>query len=53
MKTDYQREVKREDDLRLFLVAVSRCKRDLYLLWHGSKPSEFVKAMGSSIDLRG
>lgn len=53
VKTDTQREVKREDDLRLFLVAVSRCKRDMFLLWNGSEPSEFVKAMGNSIDRRG
>lgn len=52
-RTDVQREVKREDELRLFLVAISRCKRDLYLLWHGTEPSEFVDAMGESIVLRG
>jgi hypothetical protein len=53
VKTDYHREVKREDDLRLFLVATSRCKKDLFLLWNGSEPSEFVRAMGFWIDIRG
>lgn len=52
-RTDVQREVKREDELRLFLVAISRCKRDLYLLWHGTEPSEFVTAMGDTVVLRG
>jgi hypothetical protein len=50
---DEKREVKREDDLRLFLVAISRCKRDLFLLWNGSEPSEFVRAMRTAIDVRG
>lgn len=53
VKTDYQREVKMEDDLRLFLVAVSRCKKELYLLWNGSEPSQFVAAMDTAIDIRG
>lgn len=53
VKTEYQREVKMEDDLRLFLVAVSRCKKDLFLLWNGSEPSQFVAAMGTAIDIRG
>lgn len=53
VKTEYQREVKMEDDLRLFLVAVSRCKTELFLLWNGSEPSQFVAAMGTAIDVRG
>ncbi|MBP8811506.1 MAG: UvrD-helicase domain-containing protein [Kofleriaceae bacterium] len=53
VKTEYQREVKMEDDLRLFLVAVSRCKTELFLLWNGSEPSQFVTAMGTAIDVRG
>lgn len=53
VQNDLQREMKREDYLRLFLVAISRCKRNLHLLWHGTEPSEFITAMGDTVDRRG
>lgn len=43
-------ENRREDDLRLFVVAASRAKRELHLLWCGPEPSEFVAALGHTID---
>ncbi|HZH77048.1 MAG TPA: UvrD-helicase domain-containing protein, partial [Archangium sp.] len=53
VKSDVYREQRREDDLKLFVVAMSRCKRSLHLLWHGTEPSEFISAMGGAIDMRG
>lgn len=53
VKNDLQREVKREDYLRLFLVAISRCKRNLHMLWNGTEPTEFIAAMGATVDRRG
>lgn len=53
VKSELHRETRREDDLRLFLVALSRCKRSLHLLWSGTEPSEFVVAMGDALDRRG
>lgn len=53
VKSDVYREQRREDDLKLFVVAMSRCKRSLHLLWHGTEPSEFISAMEGAIDIRG
>ncbi|MBK9007712.1 MAG: DEAD/DEAH box helicase [Anaerolineae bacterium] len=44
---------KREDDFRLFAVAMSRCKRHLYFVWTGTQPSEFIEAMGDTIEVHG
>lgn len=44
---------KREDDFRLFAVAMSRCKRHLHFMWTGSQPSEFIEAMGDTIEVHG
>ncbi|KFA90378.1 UvrD-helicase domain-containing protein [Archangium violaceum] len=53
VKSEVYREQRREDDLKLFVVAMSRCKRSLHLLWHGTEPSEFISAMGGAVDMRG
>ncbi|MCL5997762.1 MAG: UvrD-helicase domain-containing protein [Chloroflexi bacterium] len=44
---------KREDDFRLLAVAMSRCKRQLHFIWHGTRPSEFIEAMGDTIEHKG
>jgi superfamily I DNA/RNA helicase len=44
---------KREDDFRLFAVAMSRCKRRLHFMWTGTQPSEFIERMGDTIELHG
>lgn len=53
VKSELHRETRREDDLRLFLVALSRCRRSLHVLWAGTEPSEFILAMGDAVDRRG
>jgi len=52
LKTDVQRETKREDDLREFIVAASRARRSLHFVWAGAEASEFVVAMGNTVDWR-
>lgn len=44
---------KREDDFRLFAVAMSRCKRHLHFMWTGTQPSEFIEAMGETVEHHG
>jgi len=44
---------KREDDFRLFAVAMSRCKKHLYFVWNGTRPSEFIENMGDTIEPHG
>lgn len=44
---------KREDDFRLFAVAMSRCKRYLHFLWAGNQSSEFIEALGDTIEVHG
>jgi superfamily I DNA/RNA helicase len=53
VKSELHRETRREDDLRLFLVALSRCRRSLHILWSGTEPSEFIFAMGDAVDRHG
>lgn len=44
---------KREDDFRLLAVGMSRCKRHLHFMWTGTQPSEFIEAMGDTVDVHG
>ncbi|MCZ7682417.1 MAG: UvrD-helicase domain-containing protein [Sandaracinaceae bacterium] len=50
VKSPLHGETRREDDLRLFIVALSRAEREVHLLWRGPEPSEFVAALGHTID---
>lgn len=50
VKSALHGETRREDDLRLFVVALSRAKREVHLLWCGPEPSEFVSALGHTVD---
>jgi superfamily I DNA/RNA helicase len=50
VKSNLHLETRREDDLRVFVVALSRTRRALHLLWHGAEPSEFVAALEHTIE---
>lgn len=50
IKNALHSETKREDDLRLFVVALSRARREVQLVWCGAEPSEFVTALGHTVD---
>lgn len=45
-------ETKKEDDLRTFLVALSRARRTVHLLWRGTDPSRFVVDLGDTVERR-
>jgi superfamily I DNA/RNA helicase len=50
VKNALHSESRREDDLRLFVVGLSRARREVHLLWCGAEPSEFVAALGHTVD---